>query len=290
MDPIKKPATESKLSRSFLTLMDSVESKVKQQKPSLVRVCQYMTSALAAFPEGKTSFANIIKAFNSAIKHLKAPAASTVAAPSYVEMGDGLKWATCNLGASKPEEEGDYYAWGETKPYYTNLNPLTWKEGRPYYGYECNTHFIFDDTGFKSIKYSLKDKKLVLEPADDAARATYGGKWRIPTEAEWTALTNENNYTWVKGQKNGVEGYTVTSKVKGYEGNSIFLPLTRHFIGATLMKKAFTPGYWSSTIQEKQNYADWDLSAQHFEFTTSSSPVSKSEGRYLGYPIRAVSD
>ena len=40
----------------------------------------------------------------------------------YVDLGlpSGTLWATCNLGASSPEEYGDYYAWGETeqKDYY----------------------------------------------------------------------------------------------------------------------------------------------------------------------------
>ena len=276
---IKSPA------RSFQSLIDTLEARVAKSRFSTQGVLQLMATALKSFSK-VSAFPAIISHLNLAVTKLRKKA-TVVSTPQYVEMGDGLKWATCNVGASKPEESGDYFAWGETKPFYTSLDPLTWKEGRGYYGYEHNKHYILD-VEFKSIKYNAADNKTVLEPADDAARAKYGGKWRTPTIEEWQALLNENNFTWTKEQKNGVEGFTVTSKVKGYQGNSIFLPMTKHFIGSTLMPPALQPGYWTSSIDDRSPNSG--LYSEFIALKSSGLPFFSPQGRYMGYPVRAVSE
>ena len=265
-------------------MIDALEAKVAKSRYTTQGVLQLMATALKSFSK-VTAFPAIISHLNLAVTKLRNKA-TVVSTPQYVEMGDGLKWATCNVGASKPEDTGDFFAWGETKPFYTSLDPLTWKEGRGYYGYEHNKHYILD-VEFKSLKYNAADKKTVLEPADDAARAKYGGKWHTPTTAEWQALMNENNFTWTKEQKNGVDGYTVTSKVKGYQGNSIFLPITKHFIGSTLIHQAVQPGYWASSVDERHN--DLGLYSEYLALN-SSGPYLSPQGRYMGYPVRAVSE
>ena len=93
--------------------------------------------------------------------------------PEYVDLGlpSGVKWATFNVGATKPEEYGDYFAWGETEP----------KE--------------------------LYDESTYSEKEEDAATANWGSEWRMPTQAEQDELRTECSWTWMT--KNDVNGYKV---------------------------------------------------------------------------------
>ena len=128
----------------------------------------------------------------------------------YVDLGlpSGNLWAECNLGASSPEQYGDYYAWGETKPKqeYTSLNHKWYKEGAPSLGY---------------TKYNNEDGKMTLEDEDDAVIQNLGNGWRTPTLADFRELTNQKLTTIKKTTLNGVAGYQITSKKNG---KSIFIP------------------------------------------------------------------
>ena len=128
----------------------------------------------------------------------------------YVDLGlpSGNLWATCNLGASSPEEYGDYYAWGETKPKqeYTYPNHKWYKEGAPSQGF---------------TKYNNEDGKLSLEDEDDAVIQNIGNGWRTPTLADFRELTNQKYTTIKKTTLNGVAGYQITSKKNK---KSIFIP------------------------------------------------------------------
>lgn len=128
----------------------------------------------------------------------------------YVDLGlpSGNLWAACNLGASAPEQYGDYYAWGETKPKqeYTQLNHKWYKEGAPSLGY---------------TKYNNEDGKMTLEDEDDAVIQNLGNGWRTPTLADFRELTNQKLTTIKKTTLNGVAGYQITSKKNG---KSIFIP------------------------------------------------------------------
>lgn len=79
-------------------------------------------------PDSPQSFKDLLKEFFQ--KLIELFFSKSKEPHDYVEMGDGLKWATCNVGATKPEELGDYYAWGEVETYYQTLDPLTWKPGK----------------------------------------------------------------------------------------------------------------------------------------------------------------
>ena len=130
----------------------------------------------------------------------------------YVDLGlpSGLKWATCNVGATTPEEYGDYL----TKYCYNS------------------------DYG----KDGFTDTKTVLDPEDDAATANWGGAWRMPTIAEQDEL--RNNCTWTLTTQNGVNGYKVT----GPNGNSIFLPAAGFMYEGTLGDAGSGGIYWSSSL------------------------------------------
>ena len=185
----------------------------------------------------------------------------------YVEMGDGLKWATMNVGASTPEAYGDYFAWGET----TKKADYSW-----------STYFdnpSGDGTTF--TKYAT-DKKTVLDLTDDAARQNWGGTWRMPTDAEWTALLNEDNFDWEWDDTR--KGYTVTSKITGYTDNSIFLPAAGYRYGASLSNAGSGGYYWSSSL-----YTSSSIIARRVYF--NSSFVGRgSSYRYYGQSVRPVSE
>ena len=209
--------------------------------------------------------------------------------PEAVDLGlpSGLKWASCNLGASVPEEYGDYFAWGETEPYYISQNPLTWKDGKEA-GYDdlsyqwCNDSFTTHTKYCTNNYYGTVDNKSVLEPEDDAAFVNWGGSWRMPTAEEWAELEEKCNWSYIT--MNGVYGSLVTSKANG---NSIFLPYAGHW-GGTDLNYTGPNGvdglYWTSSLN-----TDYPSRAWLFYFFYVN--VSRTHyGRYLGFSVRPVSD
>ena len=153
--------------------------------------------------------------------------------PEAVDLGlpSGIKWASFNLGAAAPEEYGDYYAWGETEPYYESQDPLVWKSGKAagynWQSYRFGTSTNLTKYNIDSNHGSVIDNKTRLELSDDAANASWGGAWRMPTYDEWLELiaTKENtsSYQWELKTINGHDGWEVKCLANG---NSIFLPVT----------------------------------------------------------------
>ena len=156
----------------------------------------------------------------------------------YVDLGlpSGLKWATCNVGATEPEEFGGYYAWGEVHQQgYYDWSTYKW----------CNGS---DDTMTKyctNSRYGTVDNKTVLDLEDDVAHVKWGGSWRMPTLDELKEL--KNNCTWIWTTQNGVNGYKVASKTNG---NSIFLPAAGRFEGMYLNNSGIYGYYLSGSLYE----------------------------------------
>lgn len=206
----------------------------------------------------------------------------------YVDLGlpSGLKWATCNVGASKPEEYGDYFAWGETEPYYTEGHSQdspcsNWKTGKTA-GYDwasykwCNGPSYSQTKYCTSSSYGTVDNKTVLELADDAAHVNWGGDWRMPTQEEQDELRTKCTWTW--GSQNGVNGYTVV----GPNGNSLFLPAAGCRIGSSLSAAGSSGLYCSSLLDSSNPY-----SACFLGFF-SGNVLSDRNGRSYGHSVRAV--
>ena len=142
-----------------------------------------------------------------------------------VDLGLSVLWADCNVGAENPWERGARIAWGETtaKTYYS------------LYNYKHAKAFV-DARKWKFSKYTLNvnldnnsyiDNKTSLDIDDDAAHVNWGGDWRMPTKEECMELFEKCE--WKETTLNGVKGYRITSKVRGYTSNSIFLPCTSVF-------------------------------------------------------------
>lgn len=177
----------------------------------------------------------------------------------YVEMGDGLKWATCNIGADKPKDVGSLFAWGETTPKSTyTLENYKWYENGNY------------------TKYNSTDGKLFLNKDDDAATANWGGTWRTPTFNELLKLVEHCKCTWDDTRN----GYIVTSEFPGYEGNSIFLP------SPTYNPTIYNGLYWTSQGKIK----DITIAGTFAIKKSNDDRIGLSSfPRYLGLPIRPVS-
>ena len=218
-------------------------------------------------------------------------ATCSVSVVPFVDLGlpSGLKWANANLGASSPEDYGDYYAWGEVEPYYSSQDPLTWKEGKSE-GYEWPSYKWCNGSYNKQTKYCPTDKtsywdgegspdgKTVLDQEDDAAHVSLGGKWRMPTDAEWTELREKCTWTWTT--QNGVNGRLVT----GPNGNSIFLPAAGDRDNTNFNNAGSYGNYWSSSLN-----TDYPSCARYVYF--SSNQVSRNYlGRRLGFSIRPVTE
>lgn len=134
--------------------------------------------------------------------------------PTPIDLGLSVKWASFNLGASRPEEYGYRYAWGETVP----KKSFTWEN----YKWCRGTDTTLTKYNVNS-SYGTVDNKTVLNLSDDAARVNLGGTWRIPTSQEWQELINNCTWTWINGIT-WSSGMLVTSNVSGYTNKSIFLP------------------------------------------------------------------
>jgi len=166
----------------------------------------------------------------------------------YVDLGLSVKWATCNVGASKPEEYGDYFAWGETQPKST----YNWRT----YKY-CNGSSTSLTKYCTNSSYGTVDNKTILEAADDAARANWGGSWRMPTDAELTELREQCTWTWTT--QNGVYGYKVTSKKTGYTSKSIFLPAAGDRYDRSFGDAGCIGYYWSSSLNTGSPSSAWSV-------------------------------
>lgn len=187
-----------------------------------------------------------------------------------VDLGLSVKWATCNVGASNPEDYGGYFAWGETEPKTENeaYNWSTYKW--------CNGSSSTLTKYNNSSSYGTVDNKKTLELADDAARANWGGAWRMPTDAEMTELREQCTWTWTT--LNGVNGYKVT----GTNGNSIFLPAAGCRLSSSLGGAGSSGYYWSSSLSTGSPFCAWGL------VFGLSSVGGYSNPRFYGYRVRPV--
>ena len=198
----------------------------------------------------------------------------------FVDLGlpSGTLWAKCNVGASNPEDIGDYFAWGET----ATKDMYDWKQ----YKYS-----IFVDGEYKLNKYctdstsgvnGFADYITELEPADDAVIANWGEGWRMPTNAEMRVLVDSCDWAWTT--VDGVGGYQVTSRKENDRGthNSIFLPAAGYQNSTFYSELGTSCYYWTaSQLYDHQAYC---------LYGTATTPRTADGGfdRYYGLCVRPV--
>lgn len=181
----------------------------------------------------------------------------------FVDLGlpSGLLWARTNVGASSGSDDGDYFAWGETK----SKSIYSWSTYK--WGYPCS-------------KYNTSDGKTTLEAEDDAATVNWGAPCRMPNSSEFEELYNKCDWSW-KSNYNGTSGYLVT----GPNGGTIFFPASGGRNSDYVYSHGWTFYCWSRSLDlNDTNYAF------HFGFNGNLVDPTSSSGRYNGFPVRPVAE
>ena len=197
----------------------------------------------------------------------------------YVEIG-GLKWATMNIGASKPSDYGClYFTWGDTQGY--TAEQVGSGEGKKFFYWEDykygNGTSSPGETGM--TKYNLSDGLATLEATDDAAVANWGGSWRMPTTAEFQALGAAVNTAWT--QVNTVYGILCTDKTDS--SKTLFFPAAGYCVDGLSAKKVGDSGsYWSSSLNTNRMQNAYGLGFDSHGASWGSS------NRYFGSAVRPV--
>lgn len=232
-----------------------LKRKVNIVLMSLLLLLVPVAVGMAQGSGGHKSKPKTIKLVDKKTKSTK-PKRRAKTTPQAVDLGlpSGVKWATCNVGASSPEDGGDYFAWGETRPKsdYTKDNS------------ETSDIYMKDISG---------------DPNYDVASANWSNLWRIPTKEEYQELID--NCEWKRTFYKGKYGY----KVIGPNGNSIFLPGISCTTQQSFEEKYLGPlgYYWSSTPSDDEY--DYETEILHFAYGIQ---LCQSNLRWIGQSVRPV--
>lgn len=206
---------------------------------------------------------------------------------NYVDLGlpSGVKWATCNLGAERPEDVGNYYAWGEYwnkssfcigdynliqsgSVDFTGINKYTIPDGN------------LDGIWYDKDGNFVGDNKYILRYEDDAAKQTLYGDWRMPSVENFYELFYEENCTMANVTYNGVKGLKFTSKKNG---NSIFLPFTGLYKEGENIAQDIICKYWTNRLSKVTQEAQAWTYYEGFDYCSIEATL-----RYCGVCIRPV--
>ncbi len=211
--------------------------------------------------------------------------------PEAVDLGlpSGVKWASWNLGASKPEEYGYYFAWGETEPKTVfNESNYKWYESEGE-SVGLTKYCMYSEAGFEGFR----DEKMMLDPEDDAARVNLGEDWRMPTAGDWDELARLCSFDWVS-----LDGVSCV-KLTGPNGNSIILPPGGGATDADFQEIGESGLFWSSAgvhIEADEVgawifgfYEDMDKEDEGFPYPDRCLLTSPNGPRPYGLTIRPVS-
>ena len=193
---------------------------------------------------------------------------------------NGPYWAECNVGAATPEESGYYFWWGDTVGYRRENDAWVAADG-------SSSDFSFSDSNAPTydkdpttlLAEGYIDSTGNLVAAHDAATAHLGAPWRMPTDAEFSALLDNCTTTWTT--QNGVYGRLVTGK-GAYADKSIFLPAAGIGDDSYLGVLGSYGLYWSSTPDSDNSDYAWGL------YFGSGYVGRYDDDRYYGQSVRPV--
>lgn len=211
----------------------------------------------------------------------------------FVDLGlpSGLKWAAWNVGATKPEESGLYFAWGEDKGYVVTRGELQ-DESQGVYtavitnadGTETTKTFAEDYSDYEHYendaytKYNGTDGLTTLETEDDGCYLTKK-TMRMPTYDDCVELVENTTSAWTENYNDsGINGLTLTSKTNG---NSIFVPAVGAVVSGVLVGFGLGGYFWSSSLYSSVE------KAFNFNFNSDNLDVDN-DNRFNGLPLRAV--
>lgn len=184
---------------------------------------------------------------------------------SAVDLGLSVKWGSCNLGASSPEDYGGHYAWGE----------ITEKRS-----YTVENYAFFDTSllgQFKNIGTDISGTDY------DVAHVQLKGNWHMPTKEEWAELREK--CTWTYTNRNGVIGYQVT----GPNDKSIFIPTAGYRLDTTLYYTNAVGSYWTASSLSTPNLISRAYAVEwEGDNTEDYEAHNTSEERFMGLSIRPV--
>ncbi len=181
----------------------------------------------------------------------------------------GTLWASCNVGATEPEDFGGYYAWGETE----EKSNYDWDS----YIFNISSEYSYNMTKYcTDSRYGTLDNKTTLDPEDDVAHVEWGGNWRMPTTEEIDELMANCSQEWTISK--GVWG----CKFTGSNGNFIFLPAAGYKLHTQLNYNGTRGTYWSSSLNTNNPNTSYDLRI------SGEGAVEYFQNRYIGQCVRPV--
>ena len=184
-------------------------------------------------------FASLLAMTGCSLDSLLSSIIGDAAGVEYVDLGLSVKWATCNLRTSSPQEIGEWYMWAGTEP-----QEFDGEKTAPYYSEEEQKFYMYSDYIYNQITLQT-DGLMRLQVNDDPAHYKLKGNWRMPTGEEWQELLD--NCTWTPSADGS--GVTVTSNVEGYTDKSIFLPYYYYYDDQRGDTRVFF-WYWSTDLYE----------------------------------------
>lgn len=190
-----------------------------------------------------------------------------------VDLGlpSGTLWAVCNVGATTPEDYGDYFAWGETVPK-TTYDWSTYKYCNDGDHNQLTKYCPYSNCGYNGFT----DDLTTLLPEDDVAFFNWGEDWCMPTKTQWEELYNNTTNTWTTW--NGVNGFLFSAS----NGNGFFLPAAGQRFEDGLYNTDSIGLYWSSSLN-----VDRPWQALPFKIISGSCIVG-SGSRFGGMTVRPV--
>lgn len=194
-------------------------------------------------------------------------------AVEWIDLGlpSGTLWGKCNIGATAPEEYGDYFVWGET----VTKQVYDWSTYR--YCTADGDSLLTLTKYNTSEAYGMVDNLTILQTTDDVAVDVASGT-RIPTREDWEELLAGTVAEW--GTLNGVGGYCLTAP----NGNSLFLPAAGSSNGKELVAAGEYGFYWSASL-----FTDSPDDAWSFSFLPGNHRIGSFGYRSDGQSIRPVS-
>lgn len=296
------PITDIKLSSSNLTILLDDEQKITVQilpANASVKTLNWTSSnenvvlvdqkgCIKGMKEGGA----VITCSSQDGSNVQASCSVTVKLPSYepsgyknghgyvdLDLPSKTKWATCNIGALNPENQGKYFAWGETEPKSTfRWSNYKFWSGSTYVNGKTVVHVSKYANSF--LDYGCMDWKYALEMEDDAAYVNWGKEWRMPSRKEAEELRDKNYTTWIWTTLNGQKGYRITSKTNG---KHLFLPCANLKDNEKNTSSGLTKSYyWTNTLNGTTCTGAWSF------FFSEESITEYYEWRYIGENIRPV--
>ena len=203
-----------------------------------------------------------------------------IVTPDKVQLWEGGPyWATKNIGAEKPEDYGYYFWWGDTVGYKWENDAWVASDG-------SNSNFEFcisntptyhkDISTLQTEGWITSEGVLALE--HDAARAHWGGDWRMPTKQDFEELISKCDWTWAT---NGVNGYVVRGR-GAYASASIFFPCTGYSDEMSLSNAGLGGTYWSSVPMQVSDKYAWYFGFDYEDHNTDDNY------RYYGHCVRPL--